>query len=222
MIKISEIEQEHKNGKVSKATMIKMAAFRAELEKSAFNFGSTARVLLPKMQEGAAWAAGGVATTAALGGIGALIHFGIQELEGAWEQHKLDSNMEPMFQKVILEHPELGEDEKKQNLARKYFDALYHFSPAMAENPLTAGAYIKQALQMHHVAGGPLPEMVEKATQIQKNLSDARDKDKSEYVTPLGAIFLPFKPKSGGIMPNISIAPSGKASDNPAQLNLGL
>jgi hypothetical protein len=201
MIKVAEIVEEYKKGNVSKATMIKMAAFKAELEKMGSPFFESISKGLkefgPDISKGLVY--GGVATAAGAGvmGLGSLIHMGIQAMESAWEEHKLPAHMEEMFEKVLVDHPELKETPEKESLARKYFEALHHFSPSMADSPLAAGAYIKQALQMHHVAGGPLPEMVEKATLVQKNLADIHDKSKSEYTTPLGAVFLPFKPQAG-------------------------
>jgi hypothetical protein len=220
MIKVAEIVEEHKKGNVSAATMIKMAAFKAELEKHA-GISEFFKAMEPHLHSHA-----GVAATAAIAfggvqGIGSLIHMGIQAMEHAWDKHQLSASMEPMFQAVLVDHPELKETEERENLARKYFEALHHFSPTMAQSPLAAGAYIKQALQMHHVAGGPLPEMVEKATLVQKNQSDIRDKEKSEYTTPLGALFLPFKPKAGGAVSPIDFAKSPTYFD-PKQLRLAL
>jgi hypothetical protein len=60
---------------------------------------------------------------------------------------------------------------------------------------MSAGSYIKQALQMHHVAQGPLPEMVGRITEIQKNIKQSVPE--SEYSTPMGAVFLSLRPQAG-------------------------
>lgn len=188
MIKVADIVEEHKKGNVSKASMIKMAAFKAELEKTAIGMDFMKKMWAnPNVQQ--------ATSIAAITGLGSLIHFGIQQMEHAWEKHQFNAEIEPQFQKVLESHPELAETEERETLARRYFEALHHFSPSMAASPIAAGAYIHQALEMHHVAGGPLPEMVEKATLLQKNLADIHDKQKSEYVTPLGAVFAQFKPQ---------------------------
>lgn len=188
MIKVAEIIEEHKKGNVSKATMIKMAAFKAELEKSAVGESFLKGLVQNQTLQG-------VAAGAALQGLGSLIHFGIQQMEHAWEKHQFNAEIEPQFQQVLISHPEFAETPEKEALARRYFEALHHFSPTMAASPIAAGAYIHQAMEYHHVAGGPLPEMVEKATLVQKNLADIHDKEKSEYVTPLGAVFSSLKPQ---------------------------
>ena len=91
-------------------------------------------------------------------------------------------------------HPELKENKETEERAALYFDSLWHFSPTMAQDPLAAGTYIKQALNMHHVSQGPLPEMVQRVTDIQKNIKQSLPEQ--EYATPLGAVFLPFKPQA--------------------------
>ena len=210
MIKVAEIIEEHKKGNVSKATMIKMAAFKAELEKRANIFDYVHGIVKdPAFQKGARGALGASLALAGMQGVGSLIHMGIMAMEHAYDKYKFDAALEPAFQKVLESHPEFSETPDKEALARRYFEALNHFSPSMAASPIAAGAYIHQAMEYHHVAGGPLPEMVEKATLIQKNLADIHDKEKSEYTTPLGAVVFGLKPQAGKAygdfkMPNIN------------------
>ena len=192
MIKVSEFIAQHKQGKISNATMIKMAAFKAELESSKvatslLDFVKTdMKQTIPHMIA----AGGGL-------GIGALIFEGIKKIEKSWTGYRLDSSKEPLFAQMIKLHPELAEDEMTKGKAALYFDSLWHFSPSVAQDPLAAGAYIKQALSMHHVAQGPVPDLVKNMTEIQKNIK-AGTSD-SDYSTPLGAMFLSFKPQGGGV-----------------------
>jgi hypothetical protein len=192
MIKVSEFIAQHKQGKISNATMIKMAAFKNELEKNAVG-ESFLTGIGAKMTESLP----GMFATAGGLGIGALIWEGVQKIEKSWMGYKLDSTKEPLFQQMLKLHPELAEDEQTKGKAALYFDSLWHFSPAVAQDPLAAGAYIRQSLQMHHVAGGPIPDLVKQLTEIQKNVK-AGTPD-SEYSTPLGAVFLSLKPQAGGL-----------------------
>ena len=49
---------------------------------------------------------------------------------------------------------------------------------------------------MHHVAQGPLPEVVKQTTEIQRNIKGGLPEQ--EYSTPMGAVFLSLKPQAGG------------------------
>lgn len=210
MIKVAEFVEMHKQGKVPAATMIKMAAFRNELENSKIatsllNFvKADMKTTIPHMIS----YGGGL-------GIGALIYEGIRKLEKSWTGYKLDSTKEPLFQQMLKLHPELKADQQTQDRAALYFDSLWHFSPSVAQDPLAAGSYIKQALQMHNVAQGPLPDLLKNMTEIQKNIK-AGTSD-SEYSTPLGAVFLPFKPQGGGLYKSMSS--SSEIKTDPNQLS---
>jgi len=212
MIKVSEFIAQHKQGKISNATMIKMAAFKNELEKSAAGASIVdyAKVYAKKTLPGMAVMGGGL-------GLGALIYEGIRKIEKSWAGYRLDSTKEPLFQQMVKLHPELAEDEETKNRAALYFDSLWHFSPAVAQDPLAAGAYIRQALQMHHVAGGPIPDLVKQLTEIQKNIK-AGTSD-SEYSTPLGAVFLGLKPQAGSMLKGLNAT---EINFDPTQMSLPL
>jgi hypothetical protein len=213
MIKVADFIEQHKQGKVSGATLIKMAAFRAELEKTAIgtNFLDSLKGIArtPVGQN--------IKNMAIIGGsmgIGSLIFEAVRAAEKSWTSYKLEATKQPRFDAMLDLHPELKE---KEDLAARYFDALWHFSPTLAQEPMSAGAYIKQALQMHHVAQGPLPEMVGRITEVQKNIRAASPQ--AEYSTPMGAAFLSLRPQAGGAYKGVS---GRESKGDPNQMSLGL
>lgn len=151
----------YKEGKLSESTIIKMAAFKEELE------AEIEKTADPSVGAFLQYLAAGLALSLGLGGAAA----GAQVLYDKYKQNKLDDTKEPLFKDMLRLHPELVE---KKERAKLYFDALWHFSPIIAQNPMAAGAYIRQALSMDTVAGGPLPQMVKELSDIQKSHVEAR------------------------------------------------
>jgi hypothetical protein len=158
----------YREGKIRPSTMAKAAAFKEELEKIAG----------PDVSTFLRYLATGLAVSAGIGVAAAGAKMGIK----AYEDYKLDSQKDELFREVLKLHPDLIAQKER---AKMYFAALIHFSPVVASNPLAAGAYIKQALQYDHVAGGPLPQTVNELTQIQKQTMDAR---KNSPLSPLGTV----------------------------------
>ena len=191
MIKTADFISGYREGKVAGETLIKMAAFKEELLKSAA--GQSFLSTLSKSVETQLPTAVGMAAGMGLAG---LVFAGMKAIEGRYEKFKLDASKEPLYQEMISLHPELAKSEKDEEMAKRYYEALWHFSPNMAQNPMTAGSYIKQSLSMHHLYQGPLPEMVEKATSIQKNIAQGMP-DQKEFSTPFSAFMMPLKPTAG-------------------------
>jgi len=211
MIKVSEFIEQHKAGKVPASTMIKMAAFKAELEKTATGQELFQAIAQSGFIRGLGSNLKDMAIYGGSMGVGALIFEAVRGAERAWENYRLDASKQPKFNEIVAMHPDLKD---KEELAARYFDALWHFSPVLAQEPMSAGAYIKQALQMHHVAQGPLPEFVSKVTEIQRNVKQGLPQ--TEYATPLGAMFLSLRPSAGAAhQGNKGVRPAG----NPNQLD---
>ncbi len=172
MTPLSTFVQLYKEGKVKPSTMAKAAAFKAELEKTA---GPDISTFLRYLSMGLLASTGlGLAAAGAKIGVKAL------------EEHNIESKKDELFRDVLKLHPDLTTNKDR---AKLYFEALIHFSPTVATNPLTAGAYIRQALQYDHVAGGPLPTTVNELTQIQKQVMEAkRNAPSSALGTIVGGI----------------------------------
>lgn len=212
MIKIADFIDGYKNGKVPASTMIKMAAFKDELEKKAVGtafgesmgvaFADATKNMLPMMLVG-----GGMSAVATA------IHEGIKALEGKYEDYKLEQEKLPAYAAMLRQHPDLSE---KSELTKVYFDALWHYSPMMAQEPLSAGAYIKNALNMHHVAQGPLPSVVKEIVDIAKLHHDANKDGGSDG--PMSNIFVGLKNGPGAY--NVGTTPYQQAQAEIAKRRL--
>lgn len=197
MIKISEFVEGYKKGTVPASTLVKMSIFKHDLEKAAQIGIQTAAK--PPFFQGVGKALEMVAPFAlATAGvqIGAnVIHEGIKFLEDKYRDYKLERDLEPMFQKMLMLHPELAE---KMDLARLYFASLAHFSRIMADDPLAAGAYIKQALKYHDVAQGPFPATIRELTDIGRLYNQSQERHPGPTGT-FESIFMPIKGGDKGL-----------------------
>jgi hypothetical protein len=192
MIKTADFISGYREGKVPGDTLIKMAAFKEELLKSAA--GASFLTTLANSVKTQLPTAIGMSAGMGLAG---LVFAGMKAIEGEYEKFRLDASKVPLYQEMIALHPELARNEKDEEITKRYYEALWHFSPNIAQNPMTAGSYIKQSLSMHHLYQGPLPEMVEKATSIQKNITQGAPEQK-EFATPFSAFLMPLKPSASG------------------------
>jgi len=183
MSHIDKFIEMHKEGKLPASTLIKAAAFKAELEKDGANLD---------VKSFLTYLAAGLGVSAGLGLASGVAQLGVD----AYMKHKTESEIDSLFADMLRLHPELREKRERSLL---YFKALAHFSPAVIQNPLAAGAYIKQALQFDYVAGGPLPETVNMLSQIQKLHTDAR---KDAPKGTLGTMFSGLKESPTKIMPS--------------------
>lgn len=66
-------------------------------------------------------------------------------------------------------HPELKNFPYDKVL--QYFNTLYKFSPALAQDPLAGGAFIRQAIRMDEY-GGPPPDTIKGLADIEKKTVD--------------------------------------------------
>lgn len=154
----------YKAGKVPESTMLKMAAFKEEvekllaedyLEKNANMKATIGNAVLLGALAAPAFAAGSYLTGK-----------GIDMLE----QQGLEMKYEDNFKRMLEYRPELKAED--QLLVKKYWDSLIHFAPAIAQDPLASGAYVKQAIQYEEV-GGPPYSTIESLVKTQKTYKDA-------------------------------------------------
>ena len=75
--------------------------------------------------------------------------------------------------KMLDGHPELKKADPEQ--VAKYWESLYHFAPYMAQDPLAAGAYIRQSLARGYAEefGGPPPDTFATLSNINKQMVDS-------------------------------------------------
>jgi hypothetical protein len=211
MIKTADFIEQYKQGKVSAATLVKMAAFKDELERgiqAGKLDGLVKKALFPsEMKPGVTYITDkGPSFLSALGrgistikdnkplmqNIGlAVLGAGLvtfteilRGLEGKIIDWNSDRKKPQMMEEMLEVHPDMRD--LPIDRVKLYFEALCHFSPSMAENPLTAGAYIKQAMKYDHVAQGPLPASIQEIGQIEKNRQQAaKDMGGSYFVKSL-------------------------------------
>lgn len=154
------VREWHAQGKLTTEGVIKIAMFKEELAK-------LAAVPTPDIVKWLQFLAAGLGLSVGVGALG----YGMNKAIGAYEDYSLENAKPEMFKKILAEHPDLKE---QKELAYKYFESLLHFSPTIAKEPMAAGAYIKQAIQMHSVAGGPLPQVVGELSSAYKSHMEAK------------------------------------------------
>jgi len=210
MIKLADFIQAYKDGKVKSSTLIKAAAFKDELEKALLNGTLTKQaVMSPGTSAGAFGRWFGNLSQGALSGIirskpakiigesllvgGTMmgLYEAVKALEGKVIDWSMDAKKPQKFQEMLELHPELKE---KETRAKLYYEVLWDFSPTVADNPLSAGAYIKQALQYDHVAQGPLPASLSELAAIENNVQRGSHKGESFMTT----IMAPYRGAIGG------------------------
>ncbi len=160
MSNVEKILNLYKDGKVSDATMLKTAAFKAELE-------SLVKGDMEKTAVGPAQALMfGALAAPAFAASNYLMARGVDY--ATKENVQVAQNSD--YKRMLEYRPELkGED---QLLVKKYWDSLVHFAPAIAQDPLAAGAYVKQAIQYEEV-GGPPYSTIESLVKTQKTYGEA-------------------------------------------------
>jgi hypothetical protein len=175
MSNVKQFIEMYKQGKITEATIIKMAAFKDELLKQAFGPPP------PGIKEFLKYLALGLGVGTGTGMLAA----GAHALVNKYEANKAEASKEPYFKEMLKIHPDL---KTKENQAWQYYETLWHFSPVVATNPFTAGAYVKQAILMHDAAGGPLPDMIQRLVDIQQKHVDALSKKRTPSTTAVGGI----------------------------------
>ena len=86
---------------------------------------------------------GAATTVGALGALGAynLAHGKIQK----WKD---DIGKAKGYKEMMNAKPELGEGGADAKTVQRHYDTLYKFNPEYAKDPLVAGAYVSQSLEM--------------------------------------------------------------------------
>ncbi len=180
---VKRIVKLYEDGKVDDTTMVKMAVFKekvAELMKEGVG-GITPRQVL----YGAAITAGAGLGAAAVGTVSDYF-LSKRAREG------LKSDAQRVFDE-IYSSPEVSKF--PEEVARKYFKTLEHFSPHIATDPLSAKTYLLQMLEWEDVqTSTPVsPTTVRDLAEIENKAMDALNKrqltgstfDIGKYTEPL-------------------------------------
>ncbi len=90
------------------------------------------------------------------------------------EQHGHKAKGKEYYKKMLEAHPTLTKEDPET--VAKYWDSLYHFAPSMAQDPLAAGAYIRQSIDKGlEEIGGPSADMVKSLTDIDSAHTKTRE-----------------------------------------------
>jgi len=166
MSNVQKILNLYKEGKIPESTIIKMAAFKHELEEMLKTDMEKKGGILSDINISKPIIWGALAGPAAAlsdyffgKGIHALEHFGEAE------------QRDKAFKAMLEIRPQLRNEDPI--IVRKYFDSLANFAPAIASDPLAAAAYITQVIKFEET-GGPPFQAVEALVKTQKAFKDSQ------------------------------------------------
>jgi len=98
----------------------------------------------------------------------------VEEIISYLKERKLKANSSKYYAEMLEAHPELKKE--KPVVVAKYWASLYHFAPYMAQDPLAAGAFIRQSLArgLPEEFGGPAPDTYNTLTGINESILKAK------------------------------------------------
>jgi hypothetical protein len=79
---------------------------------------------------------------------------------GKIQQIKDDIGKAKGYKEMMNVNPSLGEQGADSKLVQRHYDTLYKFNPDYAKDPMVAGAYVSQSLEMAQPNLGILNELV--------------------------------------------------------------
>lgn len=120
---------------------------------------------------------------AALIGTTAAMTFGVfvDMLIDAIKKLKVKSKSREYYEKMLEAHPQLKKEDPE--LVAKYWASLFHYAPYVAEDPLSAGAFIRQSIDRGYpdLYGGPPVDTYHTLSNIQKQINDVKAKKRGVY-----------------------------------------
>lgn len=162
MTSIAIIEQLHHQGKITKEAADKLLQTRHDLIKEALEDATMKLFRLdPAMNKEASFMdvlkerllpVLGLAGLVAAGS--AAVKTGINAVSDARTKNELKDSYSGIFQ----EYPELSKD--KAN-ATKFFSMMAKYAPSIASNPIVAGTWVKQMMNMNVVDAKNIKELIE-------------------------------------------------------------
>ena len=98
----------------------------------------------------------------------------VQEILEYLKERGLAAQSAGYYLKMLVAHPELKKENSK--LVAKYWASLYHFAPFMAQDPLAAGAFIRQSIArgLPEEFGGPAPDTYLTLSDINRKIVQSR------------------------------------------------
>lgn len=110
----------------------------------------------------------------------------IDEMLDWLKENRIQWKSQDYYQAMLDAHPQLKKEDPK--IVAKYWASLYHFAPYMAQDPLAAGAYIRQTLRQlpNEEFGGPTIDTYSTLTNINKAVADVKQKKTRGIATEIG------------------------------------
>ena len=95
-----------------------------------------------------------------------------------FREKKLQSKSVEYYTKMMEAHPQLKKEDPET--VAQYWASLFHFAPHMAQDPLAAGAYIRQSIARGYGEefGGPPPDTFNTLSDINKKLVETAAKER--------------------------------------------
>lgn len=147
-----------------KETLVKQAALRANvIEKTAVKLGQPEVASALKI----------------VGAIGAAVLIGqfSRRLMQAFDKMMIDAKEPEYYEKMLKGNPKLMEEDPEE--VAKLWSTLYRTSPNLAQDPVAAGAFITQNIQMQVVPqfGGPSIDTYKTLSGVESNITGNRKPD---------------------------------------------
>lgn len=134
-----------------------------------------------KVFEKYAFAWSTVGTAVAVGAAAVAIGKFVDAMIDWFKDWNIKRKSKKYYEKMIEANPSLQEEDPA--VVAKYWASLYHWSPFMAQDPLAAGAYIKQSISRADPFGGPPIDTFNTLSLISKNIRQAKRKGEDDYST---------------------------------------
>ena len=118
----------------------------------------------------------------AIAGAGITAGIFIEKIMDALKAANVKAKSPLYYQKMLDAHPELLKEDPKEVAA--YWTSLYHFAPTMAQEPMAAGAFIRQSIMkgVRKEFGGP-------PADTYSMLANIEDKIRADKKTVLDKAF---------------------------------
>lgn len=96
------------------------------------------------------------------------------EIIDALKENKLKAKSKEYYEEMLRAHPQLKKEDPK--IVAQYWASLFHYSPYMAADPLSAGAFIRQSIDrgFPDLYGGPPIDTYSTLSGIQKQVTESK------------------------------------------------
>ena len=91
---------------------------------------------------------------------------GVKALMGAPGARRERGEIEKSYKQMFQDHPKLNEFDRHK--VQRHFGVLARYAPSMAADPVVAGTWVKDKMEMGHVAAADIKLLAETQSQINK------------------------------------------------------